>query len=157
MQLNNPFNRDRKYFDSMEGTRRDGPEKLYPKIPTPPIKHALPLSDYRGTYVHPGYQSLTFNLELPPWHIQGEATDKVLIANVTERTWPFSIELQHVSSEHFIAHLHAGKGLVIKKRVKAEFRIGVDGKVDELGIAMEEGMPDHKFWFKKDDLGQASD
>ena len=57
--------------------------------------------------------------------------------------------MQHVSSEHFIAHIHSGNGLVIKKRAKAEFRIGTDGKVDEVGIAMEEGMPDHKFWFKK--------
>ena len=133
----------------MERPRREGPEKLYPNIPTPPIKHALPLSDYSGTYRHPGYQSVTFNLELPPWHIQGEVTEKVLLATVTERTWPFSIELQHVSSEHFLAHMQTGNGLVIKRRAKTEFRIGVDGKVDEVGIAMEEGMPDYKFWFKK--------
>ena len=135
----------------MERTRREGPEKLYPNVPNPPIKHSLALEDYTGTYSHPGYQSLTFELELPPWHIRGEATPKVLIANVTRRTWPFSIELQHVSSEHFVAHNRRGNGLVITTRAKAEFRIGTDGKVSEVGIVMEEGMPEYKFWFKKID------
>ena len=133
----------------MERTRRDGPEKLYPNIPTPPIKHSLALKDYTGTYSDPGYQKLTFHLELPSWHIPGEATAKVLTATATQRTWPYSIEMQHATSEHFVAHFRSGNGVVIKRLAKAEFRIGADGKVSEVGIGIEEGMPEHKIWFKK--------
>ena len=71
-----------------------------------------------------------------------------------DRTWRVTFWLEHVSSEHWIAYLKMASW--DENITKAEFRIGEDGSVSELGIACEEAWvtdeeaePYRKFWFKK--------
>ena len=122
----------------------------------PRIPCTLPLEAYAGTYYHAGYRSLTFKVGD---HKDTCTTDpiQVLIADSQhDRTWPHTIRLEHVSSEHWIAYLKVAEW--DESVTKAEFRIGEDGNVSELGIACEVSWTIEekvelykKFWFKKID------
>ena len=80
---------------------------------------------------------------------------KALVADGRhDRTWQVRVRLEHVSSEHWIAYLKMASW--DENVTKAEFRIGDNGNVSELGIACEgawvtaEEVESYtKFWFKK--------
>ncbi|MCJ1392985.1 hypothetical protein MMC18_005857 [Xylographa bjoerkii] len=118
---------------------------LYPNAPNPGKARALPVEGYAGKYYNPGYRSITFGVQEQRNKETGE-TSQVLFADLQDRTWPFTITMEHVTGEFWIATAKSRFEPVMQK---AEFRIGEDGKVSELGIAMESGMPDTLIWFKK--------
>lgn len=70
---------------------------------------------------------------------------------------PTSIDFTHISGENFVIYIQAyGKTRKphdyepMRDSVsKAEFRLGQDGKVKELGLGLEEEMGDEKIWFTK--------
>ena len=108
---------------------------------------SLTLEAYAGKYFHPGFRYLTFSIQD---HIDKTTKElsKVLFAGATGRCWPTTFRMEHVSSDYFIAWINS---VHKESPVRAEFRIGVDRKVAELGIAMETSLPDRIFWFKKVD------
>lgn len=70
---------------------------------------------------------------------------------------PISIQFTHISGENFVIYVRSseetrqpGDYEPMRDIVsKAEFRLGVDGKVKELGLLLEEEMGDEKIWFAK--------
>ncbi|MCJ1401467.1 hypothetical protein MMC11_004681 [Xylographa trunciseda] len=118
---------------------------LYPNALEPGKPHTLPLEDYAGKYHHPGYRYITFQVQ-ERTNKETKETSQVLFADLQDRTWPFTITMEHVTNEYWIAVVQTRFQPMMQK---AEFRIGADGKVTELGIAMESGMPDTLMWFKK--------
>ena len=81
----------------------------------------------------------------------------MLHAVIYEMNAPVSFDFTHVSGEYFILYTR----LYEEKRPqgdyepsrdsvsKAEFRLGDDGKVKELGMQLEAEMGDDKIWFTK--------
>ncbi|MCJ1438910.1 hypothetical protein MMC27_008300 [Xylographa pallens] len=118
---------------------------LYPNAPDPGKPHVLSVEQYAGKYYHPGYRSITFEVQ-ERTRKETTETSHVLFADLQDRTWPFTLTMEHVTGEYWIAAEKARDQLVMHK---AEFRIGQDWKVSELGIAMESGMPDTLMWFQK--------
>lgn len=70
---------------------------------------------------------------------------------------PLSIDFTHISGEHFVVYIRfsdeerqPGDYEPMRDSVsKAEFRLGQDGKVKELGLRLDEEMGDEKIWFTK--------
>ncbi|MCJ1252005.1 hypothetical protein MMC30_009243 [Trapelia coarctata] len=122
-------------------------DALYPSAPSPGVPKSLSLEAYAGKYYHPGFQYLTFSI-VDHTDKATKESSKVLFAGAKDRCWPTTFRMEHVSSDYFIAWI----GSFHKDMpVRAEFRIGVDRKVAELGIAMEVNLPDKIFWFKRVD------
>ena len=73
--------------------------------------------------------------------------------------YPISISFLHISGEHFLIYLRwfSTEGRLAPDDFepatdgisKAEFRLGEDGQVKELGILLESEMGEAKIWFKK--------
>lgn len=120
---------------------------LYQSAPKPAMAPALPLKAYAGTYSQPGYRSFTFTLQKQK--DKDSKNTEVLFADAKDRTWPFTITLKHITGEYWTAALI---GRFEPDVQRAEFRLGEDGKVNELGIAMDRATPEHLFWFKKVDV-----
>ncbi|SLM36178.1 Peptidase S12, Pab87-related, C-terminal [Lasallia pustulata] len=123
---------------------------LYPHTPTPPLPHSLPLSAYTGTYHHPSYQSLTLtlaNLTLPSCN----TSSTYLFANMTDHMWDFTLRLEHVSGEFFVAMVWAQDldAFDVETPAKAEFRVGEGGEVRWVGVALEEAMGEEKIWWER--------
>ena len=142
-------------------------ERLYPDAPKG--KEALPLSlpliSYTGLYSNPGYRNInltlvdkndTFSLTDPSVSEHGS----ILHADVFDRTWPQIINLHHISGEYF--KVHARFAFVAntseefadyvpgyEQMIPAEFRIGANGQVTEMGIGIESQMGQRKIWFRK--------
>ena len=126
---------------------------------------SLPLESYTGIYCNLGYRNLTFtvinkNETFSPGEFSDRSSEQILHADVQDRTWPQTVNLHHVSGEYFIAH---GRFAALANTSEefadyvptwdgmfpAEFRIGDDGKVRELGIRIESLMGKEKVWFRK--------
>ena len=142
------------------------------------IPPSLPLESYAGvclfgvlahyshhpltreqTYTNEGYPSLslTFN-GTSPSHTASEP-ERTLHCLLQYEQYPISISFLHITGEYFLLYLRsfstegrfapddfepATDGIS-----KAEFRLGEDGQVKELGILLESEMGEGKIWFKK--------
>jgi CubicO group peptidase (beta-lactamase class C family) len=128
---------------------------IYPIIASPPINFSLPLASYTGAYSHPGYRSMTLTIVKTPTTPNFTSHQKEnLHAELMDRTWLCVVDFEHVSSEHFLAWFSPPPNApnnVINEASPAEFRIKADGKVGEMGIALESEMKGSKIWFKKDE------
>jgi len=103
-------------------------ERLYPDAKST-IAHALPLESYTGTYSHPGYQEITI-----------VEKDGKLHADVLERTWAYTMDLKHISGEHFLASMYATHSdIIMDEAVRAKFNISAGGKVDRFEIGFDDG------------------
>lgn len=120
---------------------------FYPSLPSPRHPPTLPLSAYAGTYIHPGYQSITitFNPKSP----------ETLHADRSFTTWPEPhLNFAHVSGNYFIIRSgYEGRLDPIEPCVyPAEFVVGVDGKPQKVGIGYEEEMgKEGRIWFERVD------
>ncbi|MBE3043288.1 DUF3471 domain-containing protein [Candidatus Bathyarchaeota archaeon] len=127
-------------------------EKVFPKVPSPPLPHSLPLDQYAGTYSHPGYREFTFSVASPESDIPvAQDTSQVLHAVKGKSEWDVVFDLEHVSGEHFICYMNTLARSPMAKMVQdpcaAEFEIGADGRVARLGIHIESSV--EKIWFKR--------
>ncbi|PWY87986.1 beta-lactamase/transpeptidase-like protein [Aspergillus sclerotioniger CBS 115572] len=114
------------------------------QVPSEPVLPALlPLEEYVGTYVHPGYQTVK---------IYFDQSEGVLRADRASATWPEFLKFKHVNGEHFIiVAKHIGDlGALFPEVYEAEFRIGEKGKPTALGVAWEATMKE-KIWFPRSD------
>ena len=70
---------------------------------------------------------------------------------------PISIHFTHISGENFVIYTRTYEDMrplddyePMRDTVsKAEFRLGQDGKVKELGLGLDAEMGDEKVWFTK--------
>ncbi|KAL8713210.1 MAG: hypothetical protein Q9220_002731 [cf. Caloplaca sp. 1 TL-2023] len=152
-------------FTSVMETQRERlkhPVKaLFPDLPATTIFLSLPLKEYTGTYYNPGYKNFTITLSPSPspttsTHDQEQQTLQVHY----HRTWPGTLNLTHVSGEHFLVKGYENIPAEEEKDVdpldplsnvilKAEFRIGEDGQVAEVGADLEPEMRGEKIWFRR--------
>ena len=126
-------------------------ERLYPNAPSKGSKAitspGLRLEQDAGTYWHPGYGEVRMEIGTP----NGEP-EKVLFADVANKTLAHRLVFEHVNGEHFISYfqpLTKYMSNIVENAVPAEFRIGSDSNVVEMGIRYEALMKDEKIWFKR--------
>jgi hypothetical protein len=123
---------------------RNAAAVFYPSSPSPPLPLTLPLSSYAGIYHHPSYQTLTIALC---------GLGEKLVADRKDVTLPQRFTFEHVSGEFFTVNSEhvADFGALFPDVYSAEFKIGADGRVSEVGIAWEEEMGEEKIWLKRVD------
>ena len=115
---------------------------FFPSIPNPPIKHALNLSSYTGTYNHPGYGITKFFIN---------AAGK-LQADRKDKTWQHKIELEHVSGEFWLGDMDsllAPGSAFHRARFPVEFIVDSKGVAVMVGLRLESSMGDEKLWFSR--------
>jgi len=115
-------------------------ERFYPNLAETRQPCSLPLADYAGTYSHPGYQTLEVYLD-----------EKCLQADRTKTTWHEHMSFEHVSRDVFVitSNWHGDFAAYYPDKYPAEFRIGADNKVSEVGIGWEASMGKEKIWLKR--------
>jgi hypothetical protein len=111
-------------------------EDLYPKLPETPIPLTLPVSSYAGSYNHDGYGA--FVVEYKDGRLQVDATD---------RTWRFTLLLEHVSGEFFVANL-TDVDTLSKETMRAQFRLDAEGMVSEFGVDLVQELGE-LIWFQR--------
>jgi CubicO group peptidase (beta-lactamase class C family) len=146
----------RKKLSSLKNATRE----LYPNAPTKSkdkILHSLPLSDYAGNYWNPGYGSMTLQLANTsdihnPFSLI--KSEQVLHVDVVNKTSKHEMEIEHVNAEHFIAWMHPqyksdNEDALFLDANKAEFRVGADGRAEEVGLRYEAEMGEDKIWYRR--------
>lgn len=137
--------------DSYLGARM----RLYPDPPSPKIPISAPLASYAGRYYQPGYGYITFHVVSVSSLPRGgssipfdDSTTEVLHAELP-RMMDFTIDLEHVSGDKFIAWLgtKTGSGL-IKWAKHARFEVDEDGGV-KCGMALEMFGGEGLVWFRR--------
>lgn len=113
-------------------------EKLYPDITGPPVPLAAPIESYQGSYTNLGYHTLT--VELKDGKLQVDASD---------RSFGFTLFLEHVSGDLFIAEM-VDTNSFDRTTMKAKFQLDMSGKVQHLGVAFVEEM-DLLIWFEREE------
>ena len=154
-------------LDQLNHKLHHAEETLYPDAPKGEraLPLSLPLGSYTGLYNNPGYRNFTLTLinknqTYSPPDLSDHRTEQLLHADVWDRTWPQVINFHHVSGEYFLAHTRftalANTSEELTDYVSpgdsmapAEFRIGADGRVREMGIRIEQSMGEQKVWFRK--------
>jgi hypothetical protein len=132
---------------------RQGRKSVYSDAPDlAVVGSALPLMGYEGTYHHPAYQNISLTISssasvgvdtLPgaPLPLFGVGSQKSYL----NMTWTF----HHVSGENWRVHFKTGPGFFMTDELlKAEFEVGVNGKVSGLGLQAEKAL-DELAWFEK--------
>lgn len=156
----------REAADKTRHPRKD----LFPNAPKESdiIPLSLPLEAYTGVYSNPGYYNLTIGLANESSYTSPGASAQLALGISTnkarkslkssvDRTWSKVLDFEHVSGEFFIIRVSWDVGLphidyndpLSIQTCKAEFRIGEDGKVSELGALLEPSMGEKKIWFRK--------
>lgn len=131
----------------------NGRQKVYPDAPdhatTAP---ALPLPAYEGTYHHPAYQNITLTLSASSNCIRVPLSGAPLPLlggpskhSYLNMSWTF----HHVSGENWWVHFRKGPGFFMTDELlRAKFEVGVDGKVEGMGLQAEKGV-EGLAWFGK--------
>ena len=132
----------------------------YSDTPYPALPLTLSLSEYAGLYTHPAYPALNLTLSEAMGSTSGKRQSHLRSRSYLHFQGA-SIAFQHVSGEFFLAYVgpHAEKALSKGEKdqldpfadhvMKAEFSIGEDGRVKEVGIAMEPQLGEKKIWWRK--------
>ncbi|KAI1141810.1 beta-lactamase/transpeptidase-like protein [Hypoxylon sp. FL0543] len=123
-------------------------DDLYPERADPPLPRALPLEEYIGVYSHPAYQNIT--LELLDGDVVTPTDDQAkmrgrrgeLKAVRDNMEWQMTFEYIHVSGEFWavIIDMLNTPNMVTAQLARAEFVVGIKGKVDKLKMEfLEDG------------------
>lgn len=112
-------------------------QRLFSRLPDPPIPHALHLSGYAGTYRHT--TGLTITAHFKP---------DGLTVDLQDRAIPCNLSLAHASGEFFVGRLH-DRGLDLLPPFPVEFYINADGVVGRVGLLLEPEMKGGKLWFDR--------
>jgi CubicO group peptidase (beta-lactamase class C family) len=121
----------------LEKEHLETPEELYPNLPKVSMPLALPLDNYAGGYTHAGYGTLAV-----------EYKDGKLQIDATDRTWRFMLSLEHVSGEFFVGETF-DVDTHNRDRMRAQFRLGADGRARSLGVEFVEEMENEMIWFER--------
>lgn len=108
-------------------------QEYYPEIADPPLRRALPLKAYPGTYFHPAYRNITIEFS--------DAAERLMSIR-DDFAWKMKYEFVHVSGEFWIVYIDMknSPNMLNGQFAKAEFKVGANGKVNELAIEfLEDG------------------
>ncbi|PWY92655.1 beta-lactamase/transpeptidase-like protein [Aspergillus heteromorphus CBS 117.55] len=138
------FDWNQKNMAYIEAEKKKVQDAIDYRPPSPVLSPALPLVEYTGRYVHPGYQIVEVYLD---------ASTGTLRADRGRATWPEYLSFQHRNGEHFliIAEHDGDLGALFPEVYAAEFRIGEEGKPCALGVAWEKAMNGEKIWLRRED------
>lgn len=128
-------------------------DKYYPDRPSPAMSTTLPIDAYTGTYFHPGYLNFTLELATPGSTTRPKAA---LAATRRDATWPTVNEFEHVTGEYWMMfqYMLDNPGGPMKEYAPAQFRIGVNGVAEALGITWlstekDDDMIEGLVWFER--------
>lgn len=111
-----------------EGQRRAEEPRSDPDPAKSAIEPSPPLLNYAGTYRNAGYHD-----------IRVEIKDGKLFADCSDRTFGFTLTIDHVSGDDFVAEMRdIYNGM--KRAVGVNFEVGPDGRGTSLGVEFEEEM-----------------
>ncbi|KAI1458097.1 beta-lactamase/transpeptidase-like protein [Annulohypoxylon moriforme] len=122
-------------------------EELYSERADPPLPRALALQEYIGVYSHPAYQNITLELvdgadttaRINPAKAENKGELK---ANRGNMEWQMMFEFIHVSGEFWavIIDMLNSPNSLNGQLARAEFVVGIKGKVDKLKMEfLEDG------------------
>ncbi len=134
----------------MLGAADSALDRLYPGRADPPLPRALPLGDYTGTYYHPAYMNLT--IEPAAEGSDGGPPDgrRELRAARDDFVWKMTFEFGHVSGEFWLIYVEpTGSAGLGTQFARAEFQVGVTGKVESIEIEFTEDGSEGLILFKK--------
>jgi hypothetical protein len=94
----------------------------------PELKPSLPLLNYAGIYQNAGYHD-----------IRVEMKDGKLFADCSDRTFGFTLTIDHVSGDDFVAQMRDMYDGT-ERAVGVNFEVGLDGQGTSLGVELEEEM-----------------
>lgn len=121
-----------KYLEAVK-KEKEKPEYNVPEDPEP---LGLAVEGLVGRYFHNGYKEIRL-----------EMREGKVVADCSDRCFPFVITFSHLSGKRFLADIHGvWDDEYIKK--KAEVRVDGEGKVVAVGIDFEEDMED-LIWFDR--------
>ncbi|KAJ5780575.1 Peptidase S12 Pab87-related C-terminal [Penicillium paradoxum] len=115
----------------------DSKQRLFSRLPDPPIPHALPLSEYTGTYRHATGLAITLGIK-----------PDGLIADLRDQPIVSKLSLAHASGEFFVGRIH-DKGVNLLPAFPVEFYIDAEGVVARVGLLLEPDMKGEKLWFSR--------
>lgn len=112
------------------------------------------------TYTNEGYPSLTLTINRTTPSSKSPRPQETLHCVLQYEQYPITMTFQHMSGEFFLLYIRwfstearirpddfeIGTDMV----TKAEFRLGEDGQVKDMGLLVEPEMGEDKIWFKKD-------
>ena len=135
----------------------------YPDCPDPPLPLSLPLAEHAGLYVHPAYPDI--NITIGTHKADEKHGDGTVEREYLQSTSFFQLNdeliytyMEHVTGEFFLVRVRMYTDKVplsgkyspwLDSAMKAEFKIGEDGTVLELGVLIEPEMGEEKIWFKR--------
>lgn len=128
---------------------KEGKKSIYPNASEKPtIPLTLPIEDYAGTYRSKAYGRLKFSVQSGDGD-EGANSEKRLYCLADNRTWTSSLTLSHVNAEFWLGK-RALAVSPLHRAFRAESKIGVDGRVESLGLVMEGTMPERLIWFQRE-------
>ena len=119
---------------------------------------------YLQTYTNRAYPPLTLALKSTISSDPSSLPQKILHSVFQYEQYPISLSFQHISSEYFLVYVRTFSTSARSTRSsdfeigtdsvsKAEFRLGEDGQVKEMGVLLEPEMGGAKIWFQKEKAG----
>ncbi|KAH7018533.1 beta-lactamase/transpeptidase-like protein [Microdochium trichocladiopsis] len=148
---------------------RSCPKRAYSSLPKTALPPALPFSSYDGTYENPGYGQVKLTLDCEDaasalWHSrfsspsssttdEHKSTCKLLLSRRDDAYPHVLVDLEHQSGEYWLGWLRYGEWQDPQNPltcVRAEFHIGSDGEVAQLGIDLRlEGEDKPLVWYQR--------
>ena len=135
----------------------------YPDCPDPPLPLSLPLAEHVGLYVHPAYPDINVTLGTRMGH--EDHGDGAVEGGYLQSTSFYQLNdevvytyMEHVTGEFFLVRVRMytdelpepGKySPWLDYTMKAEFKVGEDGTVLQMGVLIEPEMGEEKIWFKR--------
>jgi CubicO group peptidase (beta-lactamase class C family) len=129
---------------------------LYPSVPDPPLSPPADASAYTGVYVHPAYPTLIITADcppsafLPPFPHKEAPSETVKICVDSLLSYKEKpVEFMHVSGDFWVFGEESWGQPFISR---AEFRLGPNGRVQQLGVEWEPAMTakGEKIWYERD-------
>ncbi|KAK0707492.1 hypothetical protein B0H67DRAFT_685799 [Lasiosphaeris hirsuta] len=152
------FDWEKKWVNFTEGMGKkleNAVDILFPAYKSKPLPHSLLVEAYVGTYYHPAYRNMTLELEVTT--SKGGQTTRILKADRSDFTWQTVATFEHVSGEYWVMSLklaQAPASTLLADFAAAEFKVGVDGKVTQLGVEWRDtlsGVVDGWIWYDRID------
>ena len=130
-------------------------QSIYPTIPDPPLPPSANLSAFTGFYTHAAYPPL--NISSGDDHCAGDLLPslsndtepvKLCITSLFDRgtkSYRFA-EIMHVSGEFWV---FAAEHMGMPALTMVEFRLGPDGRAQQVGMLMELSMKGELIWWAR--------
>lgn len=119
----------------VEGVRKEKEKPEY-NVPENPEPFGVAIEGLVGRYFNKGYKEIRLEMR------KGK-----VVADCSDRCFPFVMTFEHLSGNKFVADTHEVWDAFDLKR-KAEVRVNEEGKVVAVGIEFEDDMEDF-IWFEK--------